>query len=94
MSLTKTKTPLPRVVFDTLYALMYDNIWFFGVNQTVKVRDFVYDRLKLIFRIFSFLGSVGDLFLVCFKGVDVGRHGTSMSNELKLFHVCRVDSVS
>ena len=60
----------------------------------MKVRDFVYDRLKLIFRIFSFLDSVGDLYMVCFKGVDVGRHGASMPNELKLFDVCRVDSVS
>ena len=32
--------------------------------------------------------------MVCFKGVDVGRHGASMPNELKLFDVCRVDSVS
>ena len=29
-----------------------------------------------------------------FKEVDVVGHGAPMSNELKLFDVCRVDSIS
>ena len=61
----------------------------------MKVREFINDRLKIdIQNLQLFLGSAGDLYMFCFKGVDMVGHGASMSNELKLFNVCMVDSVS
>ena len=44
----------------------------------MKVRDFINDLLKIDI----LLGSVGDLYMFCFNGVDVVGHGASMSNEM------------